>query len=1806
MEHTHSQPAPSSTTQLSTDIGDDFGDLDDAFLSQILDDDDAFDPATTSNTSGNQSGEGQHSATSTTPVDTSSSGSSNAQLEAKDSDLLSSGDEDLAALEELNRKRAQLEAKLKAKRQKKVAASTPTPGTKVPSRQSSPPRPPSSSKQDSPPPPQVPSSKQDTSIVATTSKASPERDFLASSSQIVDSTTTPTRSPRSPMIRTPSPPSRSRFLMSPPSGAYSRKRHHSPSPLPRRDSFSAPRPNLASTPTSGVASRGIKHNMEAYRTRLSFDKPLTPSGGRTPSTETNGDDQLDDIFLDQVLDDLDPEGPSDAYLLLQDESRKSQPLIAHFEEKGKRRAAEQARVDLPKSTFKTVAAQVPVMSDEVAIEHGHTMSYDPLTKLRIEERYQSLGAVFQMTYGQTVLPIKNTEQIQSALLRPSNTGALLITSSFSTRPGLLDDPADSNRKSSTETASKSWILAGVVGAKSKIRTTAKKARYCHFQLSDLNNSAINVFLFRKVLEAHYGNIEVGDVVVIMNPKLLNQTEKAGVLGVEVDDPGCLFTLGRSKDFGLCQAVKLNNEDCGRILDSRASMYCQHHIMMATNKHRNQRGSLIAGTSSIYDLNKQPSSQTHTRPMALPRRAGASNKASNKATSLISSRETTYIFDDGGIGTSSLADPEGKKKDSLTGGDGLSSFLMNQNNPGGQYLRQAKVSKETVWAKDITSPKTPTKITDSFPAEMIRRMGYDPVSGQFVPGSPKRGAEDPEARERSIRLLAERVKSPPAPIALMSTMVPGVRKRKLDSDANGSRGGQVVQGDVFFDRGSGQGSRTGQTPMTPPSAKKKWVDLNLDSSSDDDDGNGPLLSLTAARERNLMEARKNASSGGVSATRSNLMSPPRAQAQRKLQPSSSMSMLLNRTSTSTPSLGGKATTSNVPSNPTTSSSREPASNPAPSSSSFSSSTLPSSATGTDTRPKPSGQPAPKKGKFNGHALNLNATMSSRRKKLSTAINIPVSATVDDVVSALLSLALPNGDMLASVSEHVSPHAPVDSPETMTATFTTITATTTETEEMPSVTHQQHIAINHKDIADTLENLLIPDSKSSTLSFLDILQKSDWTQHQTPPKENATAIQRLDISQPSTRPPISLSTLMKQAFGATLDIPHRTITPLETFAAWGTVMSEKEDLLSQEPLEYCDSFFSDPNPDPIFEDINTRAAAMSLEPDLPQEPRTNVQEPDQGYGHGLTHGGGANVDNTTLVMAVHPVPLTLRERPRESVTFDTTLAAFQNPSKHEEDAYRATIEESTSQSADRSVRYNTWNDESRSTLTGQETNVPKPVANTGLGLESGSSNCTNIDQSLRHLFESRSFRRLEQTKRSVPDITEEYWREPLRRLHATTDFSSDTTQNHPLLDREELKRCLQEEDYTQVTPLTFIHTDRYLEPITKNNPLVTIRLVFLSSQLPRSVAFTKMMLPLRNKHLIDTFLIPHETQPTHPDADVVLGFSGALTRVLLGLKEFLQEMAPKPRRFYMWRLCVLIPHRIHFLFIGEQDHSLVYDEENDMAESSIPQLRKCLGRRYGPVSEDAPDEHILTLESCTLDRIMDALRFVAETMVRDEECYGPADDGMYLGGRPSAIPAAIMQHSDHLRGAQAKMHVGLPVGYLVRPEMARCQRRMQLRPYHLQLLLTLVQASYVIGRHGHRIFQLQESTGAILELSRNAKSSVRVCDLGGHELETLVGAVGTVVESMYRSAVAEWEVEVYVPQRVAAALDSDETRMALMAKDVEVDILALEEAEQRIREQVVRLEESEVECVVRFMSANEQAGIEHAVRTTLEIMYRNAEE
>ncbi|KAF8939792.1 hypothetical protein BGZ58_008769 [Dissophora ornata] len=522
-----------------------------------------------------------------------------------------------------------------------------------------------------------------------------------------------------------------------------------------------------------------------------------------------------------------------------------------------KREAELEKQKAPKTTFHTIAASGRPLTTTESTQL--TPDFDPTTGFRIRDRVTSCEDVAKMTRDLRIIPIKDGDGIRENEIRHPSSG--ILPSSTSGRSASVGSNGNGNSDTAIESKASSWVVAGVVGAKSKERTTANKSKFCQFHLCDLKSGVITVFMFGTVKERYHKRLQIGDVVAILDPKVLKQAERTpGTIGVQIEHPDCLMIIGTSSDVGQCKAVKMNGENCGRLLDTRVSAYCAQHIMMVADSRRNQRGSLIAGTGSIYDLDKLP---MQAGPANLPRKIGGAaqpNVQSNKLRMMAhGSRETTYIFDDGGIGSSSLIDHKSSKKGNERPDDVLSSFLMSQNNPGGQYLRQAKANKEVAWAKDVSSPKTPTK-TELFPAEMIRRMGYDPVAGAFVPGSPKRSNDDLEARERSIRLLAERVKSPPAPMRSLKDLSP-IRQRTIDVNGTARpiaqprpRTGKTPSGSVAANL-SGREVK-GDVYFADQASRPKWVSLDDgDSSGDDSDGQGNLLlSLSKQRAMNLLEVK----------------------------------------------------------------------------------------------------------------------------------------------------------------------------------------------------------------------------------------------------------------------------------------------------------------------------------------------------------------------------------------------------------------------------------------------------------------------------------------------------------------------------------------------------------------------------------------------------------------------------------------------------------------------------------------------------------------------------------------------------------------------------------------------------------------------------------------------------------------------------------------------------------------------------------------------------------------------------------------
>ena len=126
-----------------------------------------------------------------------------------------------------------------------------------------------------------------------------------------------------------------------------------------------------------------------------------------------------------------------------------------------------------------------------------------------------------MTHDLRLIPIEDGDSIRDNATQLPTTGVLAAPSS---RGRLGKGPTTANDSKEAEAPSRNWIIAGVVGAISKKRTTAKKDNYCLFQLCDLRKSAINVFMFRKVMAEYHGKLRVGDLVVLLEPKVLNQAE----------------------------------------------------------------------------------------------------------------------------------------------------------------------------------------------------------------------------------------------------------------------------------------------------------------------------------------------------------------------------------------------------------------------------------------------------------------------------------------------------------------------------------------------------------------------------------------------------------------------------------------------------------------------------------------------------------------------------------------------------------------------------------------------------------------------------------------------------------------------------------------------------------------------------------------------------------------------------------------------------------------------------------------------------------------------------------------------------------------------------------------------------------------------------------------------------------------------------------------------------------------------------------------------------------------------------------
>lgn len=411
----------------------------------------------------------------------------------------------------------------------------------------------------------------------------------------------------------------------------------------------------------------------------------------------------------------------------------------------------------------------------------------------------------------------------------------------------------------------------------------------------------------------------------------------------------------------------------------------------------------------------------------------------------------------------------------------------------------------------------------------------------------------------------------------------------------------------------------------------------------------------------------------------------------------------------------------------------------------------------------------------------------------------------------------------------------------------------------------------------------------------------------------------------------------------------------------------------------------------------------------------------------------------------------------------------------------------------------------------------------------------------------------------------------------------------------------EEHGPDDPLLLVHTRRYLDPVTVNDPLIHLRLVMPAGQLPRGDTFARMSGHLRARHSIDTFLIPHESTNIPSHHDVVLGLSGTLDRVCRALQDLLERLVNGTDGFVFWRLSILIPlNIIHLVAKGREERSPV-DPRISFSRCSLPRLMNATGRIYGSISNTG--EYILSIQSCSLDVMLSAVQCLGEVMVKEEDALLLCEE-FYTGGWPSVIPAERRLPKE-LTHPTTNLDRLTPAGYILRPEMKECLQVMRVSRYHIQLLLSARHASLLTSEHGTFVRRFCKKAGALVSFSEEVPtdngSPIRFCDIGSNDTKAVEVSVHEIIRWLYEMASGGWSIYVVVPERIAVSWRSREIVAGWTWRGFLHTVKKMSEFCRPATADAFELEPAEEESVLDIKSKTMGPGIQAAVRAILSAMY-----
>jgi len=136
-----------------------------------------------------------------------------------------------------------------------------------------------------------------------------------------------------------------------------------------------------------------------------------------------------------------------------------------------------------------------------------------------------------------------------------------------------------------------WVTIGVVATKaSKAASNGKP--YCIWKLSNLDGGEILLFLFGEAYEENWKEF-TGIVVAILNPQLKEDKNQknSNTPAYSVNRAGQLLKMGKSKDFGVCKALRVDGQPCGNIVNTSQCQYCNFHVGREMSKLNAKRPNL---------------------------------------------------------------------------------------------------------------------------------------------------------------------------------------------------------------------------------------------------------------------------------------------------------------------------------------------------------------------------------------------------------------------------------------------------------------------------------------------------------------------------------------------------------------------------------------------------------------------------------------------------------------------------------------------------------------------------------------------------------------------------------------------------------------------------------------------------------------------------------------------------------------------------------------------------------------------------------------------------------------------------------------------------------------------------------------------------------------------------------------------------------------------------------------------------------------------------------------------------------------